>query len=89
MSIALSNGYTGVMTLPDKIQTARTARGWTRELLAVYSGISASTIGRIERGQLTPRVGTIIALARVLDLDPQELALDIGVTIHIPPDKWS
>lgn len=89
MSIALSNGYTVVMTLPDKILTARTARGWTRELLAVYSGISASTIGRIERGQLTPRPGTIIALARVLDLSPEELAAEVGITIHIPPDKWS
>lgn len=77
------------MTIADKIQTARTARGWTRELLAVYSGVSASTIGRIERGQLTPRAGTIIALARVLDLSPEELAAEVGITMHIPPDKWS
>jgi len=77
------------MPLSDKIRNARITRGWTRELLAVYSGVSASTIGRIERGDLTPRAGTIIALARVLDLPVEELAAEVGITIHIPPNKWS
>lgn len=77
------------MTLGKRIREARLARGWTRELLSVYSGVSASTIGRLERDALRPHAGTIIALARVLDLPPEELAAEIGITIHIPPDKWS
>jgi transcriptional regulator with XRE-family HTH domain len=77
------------MTIGERILTARRARGWTRELLAVYSGVSASTVGRIERDEYKPRAGTIIALARVLDLPIEEMAAEAGIIIHIPPDKWS
>lgn len=72
------------MALPEKIHDARTARGWTRELLAVYSGVSTSTIGRIERNQLKPRAATVIALARALNLPPEELAAEVGITLHPP-----
>lgn len=77
------------MVIADKLKDARKTRNWTREILAAYSGVSTSTIGRIERGQLIPRAGTIIALAHALSIPPEELAAEAGITIHIPPDKWS
>jgi transcriptional regulator with XRE-family HTH domain len=79
------------MGLPERIRTAREAKDWTRERLAVYASVSASTIGRIERGQLRPRAGTIIALARALGLSAEELAAEVGLVIHPmdPNDKWA
>jgi len=75
--------------LPDRIKAARDVLGWTREILAAYSGVSVSTIGRIERGELVPRAGTVIALALALGIPPEELGAEAGVHIRIPPDKWS
>lgn len=82
--------YTLGMGLPERIRDARKAKGWTREHLAVYASVSASTIGRIERGEFRPRAGTIIALARVLGLSAEELGAEIGLVIHPmnPDDKW-
>lgn len=60
--------------LPDRIKDAREVLGWTREILAAYSGVSVSTIGRIERGEMVPRTGTIIALALALGIPPAEVA---------------
>lgn len=59
---------------PDRIKGAREVLGWTREILAAYSGVSASTIGRIERGQMQPRTGTMIALALALGIPIIEVA---------------
>lgn len=77
------------MTLGERIKANRRARGWTREQLAVRASVSGSTIGRIERGEHTPRASVIIALALALELPVEQLAADAGVDIHIPPDKWS
>lgn len=77
------------MPLPERIKDARRVLGWTREILAAYSGVSVSTIGRIERGEFTPRAGTIVALAVALGVPPEELGAEAGVHIRIPPDKWS
>jgi transcriptional regulator with XRE-family HTH domain len=72
------------MVIADKLKDARHTRKWTRELLAAYSGVSTSTIGRIERGQLIPRAGTVIALAHALGIPAEELAAEAGITLHRP-----
>jgi transcriptional regulator with XRE-family HTH domain len=78
------------MTLADRIKDARAARRWNREVLSAVSGVSVSTIGRIERGEeMQPRAGSIIALAVALEIPPQELAAEAGIEIFIPKDKWS
>lgn len=78
------------MTVADRIKEAREARKWSREVLAAVSGVSVSTIGRIERGEeMQPRAGSIIALAVALGMPPQELAAEAGIEIFIPKDKWS
>lgn len=75
------------MPLPDRIKDARQVLGWTREILAAYSGVSVSTIGRIERGEMQPRTGTVIALALALGIPTEELATEAGIQLGVPPGK--
>jgi transcriptional regulator with XRE-family HTH domain len=76
----------GRVPLPDRIKDAREVLGWTREILAAYSGVSVSTIGRIERGEMKPRAGSIIALAIALGIPVEELAAEAGMNLRIPPE---
>lgn len=63
--------------LGQRLRTARLARGWSQLELAVRCGLHAQIIGRIERGQTpTPRMTTIGALARALDIAPAWLLSD-------------
>ena len=80
-----------LLTLGERIKAARQARGWTREMLAVYSRVSATTVGRVERGDHVPRASVLIALAQALELPVEELAAEAGLTIHLPDpdDKWA
>jgi transcriptional regulator with XRE-family HTH domain len=79
------------MLLAERVRAARRERGWTREMLAVYAGVSATTVARIERGEHIPRPATLMALARALDLPGDELAASVGMVIHPmdPNDKWA
>lgn len=45
----------------------RKERGWSTRELAERSGISKSTINRIENGQISPTVDTVEILAKTLD----------------------
>ena len=81
--------YDAVMTLGHRVQELRQGRNWTREQLAVYSGLSASTIRRVEKDEIRPRPATLIVLANALDIPPQELAAEAGIQIYVPKDKWS
>jgi len=73
--------------LSDRIKDAREVLGWTREILAAYSGVSVSTIGRIERGEMKPRAGSVIALAMALGIPTEELAAEAGLTLGVPPGE--
>lgn len=53
------------MLLGKQIRFARKSRGWTEAELAERSGISLSTIKRIEGGDLTCGVGLIFEAANV------------------------
>ena len=55
--------------LPGLIRETRTERGLTLEALAKVSGVSRSMASQIERGESSPTVATLVALARALDLD--------------------
>lgn len=80
------SGRDGRVPLPDRIKDAREVLGWTREILAAYSGVSVSTIGRIERGEMKPRAGSVIALAMALGIPVEELAAEAGMNLRIPPE---
>ena len=51
----------------------RKASGLSQEALAADVGIDMRQLGRIERGESFPSMGTLIALAERLGVDPTEL----------------
>lgn len=50
-------------TLGKIVQEYRLRMGWTQEELSYNAGISRVQIGRIERDECTPTMGTVIRLA--------------------------
>lgn len=56
----------------NKIQRARTIRGWTRRRLALAAGVDPATVGRIERG-ITQNPESLKKIADVLGLSMEEL----------------
>lgn len=58
---------------------ARQARGWSRMELAEASGVSYSTICRIEQGEETT-LSTARSLADALELSPRERAQCLGAS---------
>lgn len=61
--------------LGELIENARRGARLHREDLAYKAGVRSMTIARIELGHTTdPHWSTIVAIARVLDLDLEQLA---------------
>jgi transcriptional regulator with XRE-family HTH domain len=61
------------MTIGQTIKDARIRKGLTQEELAEKTDISIRTIQRIESDEVDPRSYTLSTLARVLDLNYEEL----------------
>lgn len=59
--------------LGKKIKTLRTSKGLSQEELAQQAGISLRTVQRIENDEAEPRGDTLIRLAAVLNVKPEEL----------------
>lgn len=55
------------------IERLRQERGLTQVQLAELSGISQPHVSALERGVWEPRLATIMALARALDVQPGDL----------------
>lgn len=55
------------------LRCLRRARGLSQEKLGALSGIHATNIGRIERGQAEATLETLVALAVALQLEPDYL----------------
>jgi transcriptional regulator with XRE-family HTH domain len=47
--------------------------GYSQEALAERAGMSRDGINKIEAGTRSPRLGTLLALADALNVDPSEL----------------
>lgn len=60
------------------LHRARERKGLTVRGLARYVGVSPSLISQIERGRVTPSVGTLYALANELELVVDDLFKDTG-----------
>ena len=63
--------------LADRIREWREALEVSRETIAKRSGLSVSTIRRIEAGTVDPKISTIWALAKAMETEIYELA-DVG-----------
>lgn len=59
--------------LGNRIATVRRERGITQEHLAEKTGFTAVTIGYIEQGRRSPRVGTLFKIAECLKVPVAEL----------------
>lgn len=55
------------------VKRLRGAAGLTQQQLADGVGVARQTIGRIERGTVTPRYLTLAALARALQVEVEDL----------------
>ena len=63
------------------VRKLREARGWSIETLAQKAGMSAKTVGRIERGKTEdPRATTFSRLARALGVAEAEIRGEPPVT---------
>lgn len=57
----------------------RKASGISQEALALEAGLSTTYVAMVERGEKTPTLSTVIALARVLGCSAWELVRDAGI----------
>jgi transcriptional regulator with XRE-family HTH domain len=65
---------TDATTLGQRLRSVRLARNVSQESLARRAGVTRAAVIRIEHGQTaTPRMGTIVALARALNVEPSWL----------------
>jgi transcriptional regulator with XRE-family HTH domain len=65
-----------VVYVGNKLKEIRTSRLLTQEELAEKAGVSAATVGNVERNNQEPHFRTIRKLAKALDVDPTELLGD-------------
>jgi XRE family transcriptional regulator, regulator of sulfur utilization len=57
----------------NRIRTAREDRNMLQRELADKAGVPVRTIGRIERGEVDVRLGTLTKIAKALMLNVREL----------------
>ena len=61
------------MIFSEKLQLIRKNKGLTQEELAKASGVSMCAINFIETGKKNPRPNTLIKIAKVLEVEADEL----------------
>ena len=76
-----SNGQPRSPTLGARLRELRRARGWTLAEVAGRSGISQSTLSKVENQQMSLTYDNIIRLAEGLDVDPSELFAEAGQSV--------
>lgn len=62
----------GIAAFALRFKQVRKSKGYTQTQLAFESGISLSQIARIETGIINPTVSTVFAVARAMEIDPDE-----------------
>lgn len=68
----------------EQVRGLRTERNLTQEELAERSTISVDSIRRIERGELSPSLSTMMKLAEGLDLRLRTLFSGLEETVRAP-----
>jgi len=69
-------------TIKYKMKSLRDERMLTQQELAVKSGLTITTISRIETGRVRPSIRTLRALANVFGYSPEELKRMIELSIE-------
>jgi transcriptional regulator with XRE-family HTH domain len=71
--------------MAEQIRGCRTEEGLTLQQLATRSGVAASTIHKVEAGQMVPTVSILLKIARGLGRSPEELVRD-QATLDAAPE---
>lgn len=64
--------------LGAKIADLRKRKGWSQEGFAFECNINRSAMGSIERGESSVTLGTLLTMAKTLDISLDELFSDIA-----------
>lgn len=62
-----------LVALGAAIRRLRGENGVSQEQLSLEAGLHRNYVGRIERGELSPTFEPLVAIARALDVGPDEL----------------
>lgn len=73
----------GTLPVHEAMREAREKAEWSLRYLSDVSGVSRSNISQYERGDVTPSIYNLIALADALGLTLDEY---VG---HTPKDRWT
>lgn len=76
-----ANGHPRSPTLGARLRELRRARGWTLAVVAARSGISQSTLSKVENQQMSLTYDNIVRLAEGLGVDPSDLFADAGHSV--------
>lgn len=74
--------------LAEVLLAHRRRIGAGQETIAAAAGISAKTLGRIERAESVPRMETLLAIADAMKL-PRQVVVDLRVGLEPLPDELS
>ena len=61
------------MTFSDKLIALRKKAGWSQEELAERLNVSRQSVSKWESGRADPSTTNLIALAKLLDVPPEDL----------------
>ncbi|HSR69307.1 MAG TPA: helix-turn-helix transcriptional regulator [Acidobacteriota bacterium] len=67
--------------LGHRIRMARKTKSITQERLAELAGLSTTYIGRLERGEKTPSIDTLVTLSGALEQSPLDLLIDLDTSL--------
>lgn len=76
------------MRIGHNIRALRRQRGHTLDELSALCGISRDDLGLYERGQMTPRPGTVERIAQALDVPIVAIQEGMGWTAQEPLERW-
>lgn len=65
-----------ILTIGNRIRELRGQRGMTLQALATASGLSPSMLSLIERGRTSPSIGSLVVIARGLQVGMSDLLAD-------------
>lgn len=68
--------------LGKRIREQRKARGCTLEDLGELAELAWTNIAKIERGEVSPSVETVVRIATALNLDPSDLVKDMHADMY-------
>ena len=70
------------------IRAIRKQRGLTLDELSALCGVGRDDLGLYERGQMTPRPGTVAKIAQALDVPIVAIREGMGWTAPAPAEQW-